>query len=101
MYQSLRLKLRIMSAKGDSPEYYNIEDKARIKQLIDDTIIPKLREGWTLGGAKKGDRDFTKIADSRDVNNPEKLTILLNELDRFMLEEGEKLLIAPVKGGND
>lgn len=88
-----------MTAKGDNPEYYNIDDKARITDLINNTIIPKLKAGWTLGGAKKGEKDFTKIADKRDVNNPEKLTSLLNELDRFMLEEGEKLLIAPVQGG--
>lgn len=88
-----------MTAKGDNPEYYDVEDKARITQLRDEIIIPKLKQGWTLCGAKKGDKDFIKVADQRDANDPTKLSTLLGDLDRFMLTEGDKLLIAPVQGG--
>lgn len=95
----MRLKLRIMTAKGDNPEYYNVDDKARINQIITDVVIPKLQKGWTLCGAKKGEKDFIKIADQNDVGDSAKLAKLMDELDRFMLVEGEKLMVAPVQGG--
>ena len=96
---SLQLVLRVVSARGDKPIRYDATDKAKIKEIIDTVIIPNLEKGWTLFGAKKDEKEPYKIADQYDAINPKKLEAKLVELDRFMLEDGHKVLVAPVMGG--
>jgi len=75
---------------GDKDRKYDPTDPDAVKK-IKSYITKRLKEGWILYGGKAGQKDLDKIANVNDIDD--------EDLDRFMLTQGQKLLAAPIIGG--
>lgn len=104
------LTLDIMDVQKGHEEYKydesSREDNGDIKGInsVTQTILDKIRLGFILYGAKKGE-DYLKVADMEILSKaPQKKLFVekkLEELDRFILSKDyeKKLLAAPLASG--
>lgn len=89
------LVLEVMHVQQGHKEHrYDPSNPAEVKNTID-MITEKLKKGYTLYGANLG-KELQKVADKNTTFQEEKL----RELDRFILQEDtRKLLAVPMSGG--
>lgn len=60
--EGVKLVLRVMDKnKGDAELEYDTCDMMAINKIVNDTVMPKLKEGWFLVGKTEGDNPETKM----------------------------------------
>lgn len=89
--------------KGHDVKKYDPADTDQVRKIVD-FVIEKIRLGWSLYGAKKGE-DLIRIADINTIQKaPNKKAFIeskLDELDRFIMDKKieRKVLTPPLVAG--
>ena len=98
------LILDVMSDGGHDEWDYSVQDPVKLRSMAE-TILDKIRIGWSLYGGAKDDKELVKIADLRTIQKAPNKTLFvegkLQEFEKFLLskELEKKLLAAPTTGG--
>lgn len=98
------LILDVMSDGGHDELDYSVDDPAKLRSMAE-TILDKIRIGYSLYGGMKDDKELTKIADLKMIQKAPNKTLFvegkLQEFEKFLMskELEKKLLAAPVTGG--